>query len=104
MNGYQITLYMEQGRRHRGHDITDWLLRLVRELGLHGATVETAMEGVGRSGRVHSARFVELADQPIQFVIVVTAAESDLLFSRLRAEELKLFYVKQPVEFGTTGG
>lgn len=103
MNGYQITLYMEQGRRHRGHNLGDWLLGLVRELGLHGATLDAAVEGVGRSGRVHSARFVELADQPIQLVLVVTPEETDLLFSRLRAEAVKLFYVKQSVEFGTTG-
>jgi hypothetical protein len=52
---------------------------------------------------VHSAHFVELADQPIEVVTIVTGDEADRLLARLRAEDLSLFYVKVPVEFGTLG-
>jgi len=35
--------------------------------------------------------------------MAVTAEEVDRLFTKLRAEKVKLFYTKSPVEFGTTG-
>jgi PII-like signaling protein len=101
MNGYQITFYMEQDQRHHGHPLGQWLIDLARELHLHGATVRADVEGFGRSGRIHSAHFVELADRPMEFVTVVTEEEAARLFARLRTESVKLFYVKAPVEFGT---
>lgn len=103
MNGYQITFYMEQDQRHGGQPIAEWLVGLARELRLHGATLHAAVEGFGRSGRIHSAHFVELADRPMEFVAVVSDDEAQRLFTRLRAERVRLFYVKTPVEFGALG-
>jgi PII-like signaling protein len=103
MNGYQLTFYTQQDRRVHGKPIGEWLVNLTRELGLHGATLQAAAEGVGRSGKVHSARFFELADQPIEMVTIVTGEEADRLFAALKSEGLQLFYVKVPVEFGTIG-
>jgi PII-like signaling protein len=103
MNGYQITFYTQQDRRIHGVPVGEWLIELTKELGLHGATLQAATEGFGRSGTVHSAHFVELADQPIEVVTIVTGDEADRLLARLRAEDLSLFYVKVPVEFGTLG-
>ena len=103
MNGYQITFFTQQSRKHKGKPIGDWLIELAKELRLHGATLMTAAEGIGRSGRIHSAHFFELADQPLEVVTIVTADESDQLFARLRAENVRLFYVKAPIEFGTLG-
>lgn len=103
MNGYQITFFTQQDCRHHGKPLSDWLMHLAGELGLHGATVIPAAEGVGHSHRVHSARFFELADQPVSIVLAVTEEEASRLFARLRAEQVKLFYVKMPVEFGVLG-
>jgi PII-like signaling protein len=100
VNGYQITFYIEQNQRHGGQPLGDWLIGLARELHLRGATLQSAVEGFGRSGRIHSAHFVELADQPLEFITIVTPEEAERLFERLRAEQVKLFYVKAPVEFG----
>lgn len=103
MNGYQITFFTQQNRRVHGKPVGEWLIGLAKELGLHGATLQAAAEGVGRSGRVHSAHFFDLADQPIEVVTIVTSAEADRLFERLQAEKLNIFYVKVPVEFGSLG-
>ena len=100
MNGYQITFFTEQNKRHHGKPLADWLVRLAQELGLHGATLIPATEGFGRHHRLHSAHFFELADQPIEIVMVVTEAEAQRLFERLRAEQVNLFYVKTVAEFG----
>jgi hypothetical protein len=60
-------------------------------------------ESFARGGRVHSAHFFELADQPVEVLIAVTTEEAARLFDRLKAEGVHLFYVKTPVEFGVLG-
>lgn len=103
MNGYQITFFTQQDRRHRGKQIGDWLVQLAKQMGLRGATMFAATEGFGHHHRIHSAHFFDLADQPLEVVMAVTAEECDLLFARLREEGVHLFYVKSTVEFGTLG-
>ena len=104
MNGYQITFCTQQDRTHKGKPLGDWLVRFAKEMGLRGATLLAATEGVGHHGRVHSAHFFELADQPLQVIMVVDEEESKRLFERLAVEGVNLFYVKTPIEFGTLGG
>ncbi len=103
MIGYQITFYTQQDRRHKGKRVADWLVHLATEIGLRGATVLPASEGIGPDHHVHSVHFFELADQPLCVVLAVTEEEAQRLFARLRAEQLELFYVKSAVEFGVTG-
>lgn len=103
MNGYQITFFTQQNRRHHGKPLADWLLHLAKEMDLHGATLIPASEGFGHHGRIHSAHFFELADQPLEVLVAVTEDEAERLFARLRAEGVSLFYVKTPVEFGMLG-
>ncbi len=102
MNGYQLTFFTLQDRRHKGKPVVDWLVHLAQELGLRGATVLPATEGVGHH-HFHSAHFFELADQPLAVVMAVTEDECERLFARLRAEQVHLVYVKAPVEFGELG-
>jgi PII-like signaling protein len=103
MKGYQITFFTQQDERHRGKPLADWLLHLAREMGLRGATLIPGSEGFGRVGRIHSAHFFELADQPLEVLMAVTAEEAERLFERLTVEGVHLFYVKTPIEFGILG-
>jgi len=103
MNGYQITFFTELNRHHKGMQLADWLIKLAREMGLPGATKLAASEGFGRDGRIHSAHFFELAEQPLEVQLIVTSVDADRLFEKLKAEKVHLFYVKSPVEFGTLG-
>jgi PII-like signaling protein len=103
MQGFQITFFTQQDHRHKGKPVADWLVHLAQELGLRGATLIAGGEGFGQRGRIHSARFFELADQPQEVLMAATAEEADRLFDRLKTEGVKLFYVKTPVEFGTLG-
>ncbi len=103
MNGYQITFFTQQDKCHHGKPLADWLVHLSREMGLHGATIIAASEGFGHHGRIHSAHFFELADQPLEVVMAVTVEESGRLFDRLKAEGVHLFYVRTAVEFGILG-
>jgi len=103
MNGYQITFFTQQDHRHKGKPMGDWLIHLARELGLRGATLMAAGEGFGHHGRIHSAHFFELTDQPVEVVMALSLEETDRVFERLKAEGVHLFYVKIAVEFGTLG-
>jgi PII-like signaling protein len=103
MNGYQISLFTQQDQRHHHQPLADWLVQLAKELGFPGATVFQASESLGHGGRIHSAHFFELADQPLEVVMAVSEAQSAQLFARLREEKLRLFYVRAPVEFGVIG-
>ncbi len=103
MNGYQITFFTHQDRRHKGKPMGEWLLGLVGELDLRGASLHSGGESFSRGGRVHSAHFFELSDQPIEVLVAVTSEQSTQLFDRLRAENVHLFYVKTAVEFGVLG-
>lgn len=103
MNGYQITFFTYEGKRHHGKLLADWLVHLAKEMGLRGATLIAGSEGFGQHHRIHSARFFELVDQPQEVQMAVTEAEAERFFERLRAEGVHVFYVKTPVEFGTLG-
>ena len=104
MKGYQVSFLTVQGHRHDGKPVAEWLLQAAMDLGLQGATIIPASEGFGKHRRVHSAHFFELADQPVEVVMAVTEEESQRLFARLEKENVHLFYVKAPVEFGEIGG
>jgi PII-like signaling protein len=104
MNGFQVTFFTQQDHRHKGKPMGDWLVHLAKGLGLRGATLMAAGEGFGHHGRIHSAHFFELADQPLEVVMALSAEETERLFERLKAEGVHVFYVKTAVEFGTLGG
>ena len=103
MNGYQLTFFTQQDRRHHGQSLGHWLVEAAQKMGIRGATMIPAAEGFDHRGRFHSAHFLELADQPLEVVMAVTEDESDRLFEMLRAERVKFFYIKAPIEFGVLG-
>lgn len=102
MQGFQLTFFTQQDRTHDGQPLGDWLVAEARRLGIGGATLVLAAEGFGHHRRIHAARFFELADQPVEVTMAVTADEAARVFARLREEHVKIFYVKTPIEFGTT--
>jgi PII-like signaling protein len=103
MKGYQITFFTQQDKRHGGKPLAEWLMLTARDLGLHGATIVAASEGFGHRGRIHSAHFFELADQPQEVTLAATLEETSRLFDHLRKEGVHVFYVKSEVEFGVLG-
>jgi PII-like signaling protein len=103
MKGYQISFLAEQNRRIEHKQAMEWLLQLAKELGIAGCTVFSGVESFGADGRRHSARFFELADQPMEMVMAVTEEQADRLFERIAAMDTKIFYIKTPIEYGQLG-
>lgn len=104
MHGYQLTFFTHQDRTHHHRPLADWLLEEAKRIGIGGATLIQAAEGYGHHGRIHSAHFFELADQPVEVTMAVSTDEAERLFERLRQERIQVFFVKTPIEYGTTGG
>jgi PII-like signaling protein len=104
MQGICLKLFVTENQRHGGEVIYDWLLEQAKRLGVPGASVFRAIEGYGRHGRLHKETFFELAgDLPLEVEFVLSAEQADSLLMLLRRENLKLFYVRMPAEYGATG-
>ena len=63
----------------------------------------TATQGFGHDGNLHSAHFFELRDQSIEITMALSQADIELMFTRLREEEINVFFVKTPIEYGMSG-
>ncbi len=103
MQGFQLTFFTQQDRRHGNLPLGEWLIQEARKLGVAGATLIAATEGFGHDRKLHSAHFFELADQPVEIMLAVSEQDAIRLFDRLREEGINIFYVKTPIEFGMTG-
>lgn len=103
MQGFQLTFFTQQDRRHGNLPLGEWLIQEARKLGVAGATLIAATEGFGHDRKLHSAHFFELADQPLEITLAISEADALRLFEKLREEKINIFYVKTPIEFGMTG-
>jgi PII-like signaling protein len=103
MKGFQITFFTQQDRKYLGKPLGEWLLACARQLGAQNATLTAAGESVDSQGRLHSAHFFELADQPVAVALAVDEATAERLFAMLANEDISVFYVKTAVEFGSLG-
>lgn len=103
MNGFQLKFFAQQDRKYAGLSLAQWLLEEARRQGVRGATLMTASEGFGKTGHIHCAHFFELADQPQEVTMAVSAEESERIFESIRQAGVRLFYVKTPIEFGVFG-
>lgn len=104
MQGFQLTFFTQQDRRHGHTPLSDWLLDLARECGLHGATVIAASKGFGHTGKMHSADFFDLADQPQMVVMTATHEQVETILSRIQEEKLQISCIRTPAEFDLLGG
>lgn len=104
MQGFQITFFTEDNRKHGHVSMAEWLLQTAKSLGIRGATCVAGYEGYGRDGRIHSEGFVELADRPVMVIMAVAPQQADMLIALLERERANVFYTKLPAEMGVAGG
>ena len=105
MQGVYLKFYVQENRRHHGILAYEWLLEEARKLGIPGGSAFRAIAGFGRHGRLHEAHFFELAgDLPVEVGFALGADEADRLLAHLGREQLRLFYIKVPLEMDVVGG
>ena len=103
MQGYQVTFFTQQDRKHGHQTLAQWIMDEAQKLHIRGATLTGSAKGFGHHGRVHSAHFFDLADQPLEITLALSEDETEKLFARLNEEKIQVFYVKAPIEFGMLG-
>jgi PII-like signaling protein len=101
MQGIFLKFYVNEYREHSGILLYEWLLERAKKCGIHGGTAVRAMAGFGRHGILHGETFLELiADLPVEVEFVLNEDEASRFLNLLQAENVDLFYVKFPVEYG----
>jgi PII-like signaling protein len=101
MEGIFLKFYVSEYREHNGILLFEWLLERAKKCGFHGGTAMRAVAGFGRHGILHEETFLELAaDLPVEVSFVLSKDEAQHFVDLLEAENIDLFYVKFPVEYG----
>lgn len=102
MQGYKIVFSTVRDRKHDGVSVYEWLIDAAKAIDMQGVTVINASQGYGRDKTMHSAGFFELADQPIEIIMLADEQKCDMLFEKIKSEGLSIFYSKTAAEFGFT--
>jgi len=101
--GSQLTLYANRSQKKGSRTLVEWILDTAKEAGVLGATVVSGAEGIDGRGRMHAARFFELADEPAVVVVVADNPAIDTLIAKLDEGGVRLFYTRESIEFGHLG-
>ena len=105
MNGCYLKFYVQERRRLHGLLAYEWILEKAKEAGIHGGSAFRAIAGYGRHGVLHEDHFFELAgDLPVEVGFAVADDDAERLLALLRAEQVSLFYLRVPIEFGILNG
>lgn len=94
-----LSFYVSEKQHHAGKPLYEWLLERAKAQGIGGGSAFRAIAGFGRHGKLHEETFFELAGEmavKVEFVVDEESAEKFL--DVLHAEDLKILYVRQPVE------
>ncbi|MDX1802376.1 MAG: DUF190 domain-containing protein [Marinobacter sp.] len=101
--GYEIIFIAPQNRRHEGTRVIELVIDKAHELGIRQYTKRMDSEGQGQHGKMHSAHFFELADQPVEVVFVLDERLGGQLMDAVEATGAHVFCIRKPVEFGEFG-
>lgn len=103
MQGICLKFFVSEARLHNGVLLYEWLLERAKEMGIVGGTAIRAIAGYGRHGRLHEEAFFELAGElPVEIEFLLADSLARQLLDLLHAENLRLFYVRMPAEYGVT--
>lgn len=105
MKGVCLRFFVQEFRRLHGILAYEWILEHAKKMGIHGGSAFRAIAGYGRHGVLHEEHFFELAGNlPVEVVFVVSEEEAERLLDMIKHEEVSLFYVRMPVDYGILSG
>lgn len=104
MTGICLKIYVHQFQKHDGILLYEWLLEKAKKLGLPGGSVFLSLASYGHHGHLHESHFYELSggNLAVEVDFVLKKKQADDFLSFLKTENLKLFFVKFPIEYGYT--
>lgn len=104
MQGICLKVFVAENQRRDGKMLYEWLLEKARGMGVNGGTALRAVAGYGRHGRLHEETFFELSgDLPVEVEFLLDETQCEQFLTMLAENELRLFYVKMPAEYGVAG-
>ena len=105
MKGICLTFFVQENHQLHGKLAFEWLLERARKMGLSGGSAMRAIAGFGRHGRIHEDSFFELTgDLPVAVEFFLSDEDASRLLAEVEAQQVSVFYVKAPAEFGVTAG
>jgi len=105
MQGIYLKFYVQEKHRHHGILAYEWLLEEARKVGVHGGSAFRAIAGFGRHGKLHEEHFFELAgDVSVEVGFALSEEEAQSFLAHLAGSQLRMFYIKVPLEMGVVGG
>lgn len=103
--GVYLKFFTLENARHGHKLLHEWLVDVALELELPGCSVFRSIAGYGHHHIRHSQNFIELQGTlPLEVVFALTDAQADLLLERLQREQVNVFHIRVPAQFGLTGG
>ncbi|WP_051228800.1 DUF190 domain-containing protein [Paludibacterium yongneupense] len=100
-HGVFLRFFVQEKQRVHGVLVYDWLLDTARQMDIRGGSALRVIAGYGRHRILHESHFIELQGElPIEVDFIASEEEAQHLLTRVKAEQLSLFYVKIPAEFG----
>jgi PII-like signaling protein len=79
-----LTIYVNSTDQWHGQPLYAAIVGLCKDRGIAGATAVRAVEGYGGSGRIHTARLLELSENlPVRIEIIDIAERIDPLLAAL---------------------
>lgn len=101
MEGSLLRFYIHERHRHRSLLLWEWLLKEANNMGVRGGSAFRAMAGFGRHHVLQEDHFFELAGSlTVEVEFIVTDEEANRLLDLLRAEHIRVFFARLPVQFG----
>lgn len=98
-----LRLYMQEGMRHGGTPIHDWLFKTAREAGIAGGIAFRASAGFGRHGLLEDTFFELAGDLPQVVEFIAGAEQIQGVLARIEDAGLELVYITYEVNPGVTG-
>lgn len=103
-DGVVLRFIVQEGSKHRGEIMHDWLLLTAKKIGVHGGSAFHGIAGFGRHGILREEHFFELAgDLPVEIRLLCTEEQAYRLLDIVEDAELSLFYSLSPAHYGITG-
>ena len=102
-HGWELIFMAPRSRRHAGEPVLNAVVRLAAQQGLTHYTRRTDAEGSGISGRVHSAHFFDLADEPEELTLVATRTRAAALLHAVEQADLEVFVLRREIEYAQLG-
>jgi PII-like signaling protein len=103
MTAMCLRFFVQEGMRHDGEPIHEWLFQAAHGVGIGGGTTFRASAGYGRHGLVEDTFFEQAGQLPETVEFHADEGPARALVARVGQAGLKLVYVMHPVTTGVTG-